>query len=129
PPALFARYAELVELDDERLRVLERLSLRDLAVADRLDDPGGQGLDLEVELVVLVGGFPLERPSGLSDELPVDDDRGRGNDLHLVVVDDTELGDLEVELAHPREKVLPRLGVDLDPEARVLLGDLSHHFD
>ncbi|MPN41509.1 hypothetical protein SDC9_189061 [bioreactor metagenome] len=73
---------------------------------------------------MLVGGLALERRCvGLPDTFLINDD-GRGCDyLDALLVGYTVLGDLQVQLSHTGQQVLPRLIVDLDVEGRVRLGD------
>src|SRR3989475_7193887 len=122
-------HPELFELLREHLRILDPLSRRDLATPDRLDDLLLERLDLHVEPVVLVRGLSFERAPFAADALAVDDDRRAGRDRDLVVVLDAVDRDLEVELAHPGDQVLPGLLIDLDHDTRVRLRNETEGFD
>ena len=59
------------------------------------------------------------------DRLEVGDVRHVGVHLHLVPVLEPLLDDIQVQVAHPRDHQLVRLGVAADREGRVLVGDLG----
>src|SRR5438445_9961992 len=126
---LVLRHPELLELLREDLRVLDPLPRRDLSGADRIDDRLLEGLHLEIEAMVFVRGLPLEGAALPPHAFPVHDDRRARDHGDLVVVLDPVDRDLEVELPHPGDQVLPGLLVDLDLDARVCLSDRPERVD
>src|SRR2546422_6598210 len=126
---LVAVHAELLELLREGLRVFDPLAGCDLPRADRVDDLVLERLDLHVEPVVLVRRLAFEGSPFVADALAVHDDRRTGRDRDLVIVLDAVDRDLEVELAHPGDQVLPGLLIDLDHDTRVRLRNETEGFD
>src|SRR2546422_3768292 len=126
---LVAVHAELLELLREGLRVLDPLARGDFSGPDRFDDLGLERLDLHVEPVVLVRRLAFERAALASDAFAVHDDRRARRHGDLVVVLDAVNRDLEVELAHPGDQVLPRLLIAFDDDTRVRLRNEAKGLD
>ncbi len=116
-------------LADQDVSPLQLFHLHgDLAGLDGIHHLELEGLDLDVEAVVVVGGLTLNGTGSFScDRLPIDDDRRRGGDLDALVSLDSVGNDLQVELAHPGHQVLAGLLVDGDVEGRIFLRDLPQN--
>ena len=92
--------------------------------------PRVSGPDPQVDLAELAAaaGLLLVPMVGLGlaeDRLEVGDLRHVGVHLQLVPVLEPLLDDVQVQVAHPRDHQLVRLGIAADREGRVLVGDLG----
>src|SRR5690606_10242886 len=108
--------------------------LRDHAADDLvLEDQPRTGLgrtDVDHHVAVLAAPtrlpdeLPLDVLGALANRLPVRDLRTANVRLDLELPLQTVDDDLEMELAHPADDRLPRLLIDVDPEGRILFGEL-----
>ncbi len=132
---------DLVARDDALLHLLAHALLDgrdelvgDRAPLDRIDEVEAlaalAGPDSQVDLAELAATaglllVPVVRLGLAEDRLEVGDLRHVRVHLQLVTVLEPLLDDIQVQVAHPRDHQLVRLGVAADRERRVLVGDLG----